>query len=518
MLINAGDNGFITKVFPIVAPDQAMIKLRLDVDYPYPSRAKSFLYVALRIKSKRGSNYLKNARVIARMIDESKVEAKAFWFFTPYTVPDQRLLKLLEPEKNEVALHVANKPYEELKTLEQETNRKVEYYTIHGTERLFAKLIWGRGFKSQATIPADFPLTSFHKFNNISLDRECFLRGYETTVKFSRDWIHSDAVLSIHPEWLFEQNKKTKRGPYYDVLKTLLEVDNDLDTLRVRKRAFIKVGNDIAEYEKDVAPTEDFLEKLTDSGVDVYTFLDRKWCCPIPNPPANWIAEDDNVGLLEIKTYDEWLQKVGKKTRNMIRKAEKEGVKIVAVEPSEELAKGIWNIYQETPIRQERAFTHYGESLDTVRGNMFAAKNNTFIGAYLGDELVGFMQILYGDNIAVVSNILSLQKHWDKALNNALLAKAVEVCAERKQRWLMYGRIGNHPSLDRFKDNNGFVKFPITRYYVALTGKGKLAIRLGLHKELKDALPEAIKNPLIPALNWVSRTKVKVKMHLRKLK
>ena len=64
----------------------------------------------------------------------------------------------------------------------------------------------------------------------------------------------------------------------------------------------------------------------------------------------------------------------------------------------------------------------------------------------------------------------------------------------------MYGRIGNHPSLDKFKDNNGFVKFPMQRYYIPLTGKGRLAIRLGLHKELKDALPESLKNPLIPAL------------------
>jgi hypothetical protein len=222
--------------------------------------------------------------------------------------------------------------------------------------------------------------------------------------------------------------------------------------------------------------------------------------------------------LLEIKTYDEWLKRVGKKTRNMIRKAEKAGVKIAVVEPSDKLAEGISKIYNETPIRQERAFTHYGEPIEVVRGNMYAAKNNTFIGAYLGEELVGFIQLLYGDNIAIVSNILSLQQHWDKALNNALLAKAVEVCAEKKQRWLMYGRIGNHPSLDRFKDNNGFVKFPIKRIYIPLSRKGRLAVKLGLHKDAKDALPEALKGFFIPLANWVSRTKIKVKMRLKRMR
>ena len=76
-----------------------MIKLRIDVDYPYPSRTKSFLCIALGIKSKNGKDYLKNARIIAKMINESQKEVMAYWFFTPYTIPDKRLLDLLEPSK-----------------------------------------------------------------------------------------------------------------------------------------------------------------------------------------------------------------------------------------------------------------------------------------------------------------------------------------------------------------------------------------------------------------------------------
>jgi len=496
-----------------------MIKLRFDVDYPFPSRAKSFLYIALRVKHSKSKDYLKNARVIARMINESQVEVRSYWFFTPFTIPDKRLLELLNSKKHEVALHVANNPFMEWKTLERETGRSVHYYTIHGTQRFLARLLWGRKrSQGQAEIPPDFPLTSFHSPQTVSLDKERFRFGLETSFQYTKEWVQADYILEFHPEWLFGVTKKGERGPYYDLLKRILYVDKDMDTLRVKKRGFVKVGSDIQEYEKNMSPTPYFLEKLADRDVDIYTFLDRKWCCPIQNPPSSWVAEDDNVGLLEIKTYDEWWQKIGKKTRNMVRKAEKAGVKIAVVEPTDKLAEGIWRIYNETPIRQGRAFTHYGESLELVRANMYEAKNNSFIGAYLGEELVGFIQILYGDEIAVISNILSLQAHWDKGLNNALLAKAVEVCAGRGQRWLMYGRIGNHPSLDTFKENNGFVKFPITRYYIPLTGRGRLAVRLGLHRELKDSLPQFLKGPLIPATNWVSRTKVKVKMRLRKLK
>jgi len=213
------------------------------------------------------------------------------------------------------------------------------------------------------------------------------------------------------------------------------------------------------------------------------------------------------MGMLEVTTFDEWLTAVGKKTRNMIRRAEKSGVKVKVVELNDKLVEGIWKIYNETPIRQGRAFPHFGESLKSVGDNMALAEKVTFIGAYLDEELVGFIQIVYGDQIAIISQILSLQKHWDKALNNALLAKAVEVCATNDNRWLMYGRIGNHPSLDRFKENNGFKKYPIKRYYVPLTLKGKLSIRLGLHRDLKDILPQWLKGPLIPVFSWVSRNK-----------
>ena len=195
----------------------------------------------------------------------------------------------------------------------------------------------------------------------------------------------------------------------------------------------------------------------------------------------------------------------------MVRRAEKKGVNVTVVEPNEKFAEGVWKIYNETPIRQERAFLHYGEPTEAVKGNVLGAQKSTFIGAYLQEELVGFIQILYGDDVVIIAQILSMQKHWDKALNNALIAKAVEVCASNGNRWLMYGRIGNHPSLDKFKESNGFVKFAITRYYVPLTQRGRRVIRLGLYRDFKDALPESIKYPLIPVLNWISRSRVRLR-------
>jgi hypothetical protein len=219
---------------------------------------------------------------------------------------------------------------------------------------------------------------------------------------------------------------------------------------------------------------------------------------------------EDNIGLLAVRKYDEWLTLIGKKTRNMVRKAEKSGVKTDIVEPSERLAEGIWRIYNETPIRQERAFPHFGIPIEHVKAMVKAEPGATFIGASLGDELIGFIQIVYGGSTAVIQQILSLQKHSDKAVNNALIAKAVQVCADRNVEWLMYGRIGNHPSLDRFKENNGFKEFVFPRYYITLTRRGRIATALGLQKDLKDSLPSVLKIPLLPIFNWISRTKQQI--------
>jgi hypothetical protein len=497
-----------------MAHEETMIKLRIDVDYPYPSRVKSFLSTGLNLKI--GKDYLKNSKIIAKMINETRKEVKAYWFFTPHTTPDRELLEMLNSERHEVALHVANNPYAEWKRLEKTTGRKINYYTVHGTARLLARLMWRRKlWEEKAPIPTGFPLKSFYDFPTVDLDWWCYSNSTAQAVKMAEDSIARGEVLHVHPEWLFQRGKLNHRGPYYETLKSILEVDEELKTLVVRKKGFARISNDGRYSLEKHLSSPRFIEKLADRGIDIFTFIERKWYYPIPKPLSGWVKTKDNIALLQVSSYDEWWRNVGKKTRNMVRKAEKSGVKTEVVEPSEKLAEGIWKIYNETPIRQERAFPYYGISLQTVTRNVLSVQNCTFIGAFLQGKLVGFIELDYGDKIAVMSQILSLQEHSDKAVNNALIAKAVEVCAARQIGWIMYGRIGNHPSLDRFKESNGFAKETLNRYYVPVTKKGSIALKLGLHRELKDSLPQAIKYRLIPFYNWVSRTKMRVRLRFR---
>ena len=492
------------------------VKLRLDVDYAYPSRQKSFFCTILGIRG--GKSYLENSKIIARMINESNKKVKAYWFFTPTTIPDKELLELLNEEKHEVALHVITKPWQELKHLERVTDRRINYYTVHGTQRLFARWMWGRRLtEARIEVPADFPLTSFYLFPTESIDVSGYKLPSEQVLQKAEEFIARGYILHSHPEWLFRRGTINKRGPFYSVLKKILDVDEDLDELVIRKKVFFKKGRkiDVEEYKQDFIPQTAFLAKLAERGTDIFTFIERTWVSSIPKPEASWIKTEDNIALQRITTFADWLALVGKKTRNIIRKAEKSGVRTEIVLPTQKLAEDILRIYNETPVRQGRAFPHFGITLEQVKRIVLSAGEDSFIGAFIDDEFVGFVQLGYGDKTGIIQQILSLQQQSDKAVNNALIAKVVQVCIFRNVEWLMYGRMGNHPSLDRFKENNGFTKFTFPRFYIALSKRGRFAIALGIHRDLKDSLPTAVKSPLFPIFSWISRNKQRLKLWLR---
>jgi hypothetical protein len=290
------------------------------------------------------------------------------------------------------------------------------------------------------------------------------------------------------------------------------ERELELESIKITTRFSVRIARDHREYERSVVPSAELLQKLGEMGTDVFTFVERRWCYEIRNPKNSWVKVDDNVALLHLRSYDEWWKNIGKKTRNMIRKAGKKRIRTNVAEPNEKLAEGIWRIYNEAPIRQERHFQLFGTTSHQVKTTLRSARNCTYIGAYFQDELAGFIRLVQGDNITIISQILSLKKHWNKAVNNALIAKAIEVCASKCVKWMMYGRMGDfsHSSLDNFKQSNGFSRFKLTRYYIPLTRKGTLAIKLGLREEIADMLPPSIKYGLIPIYNWFSRNGISV--------
>jgi len=89
---------------------------------------------------------------------------------------------------------------------------------------------------------------------------------------------------------------------------------------------------------------------------------------------------------------------------------------------------------------------------------------------------------------AVTGQVISKISHRDKGTNNFMMAKAVELCAREGIPYLVYLSWGAG-SLSEFKRRNGFEKVGLPRYYVPLTAKGRLALRLGVHKGMVNLIP-----------------------------
>jgi len=236
--------------------------------------------------------------------------------------------------------------------------------------------------------------------------------------------------------------------------------------------------------------------KQSGTRVDLLTFTQQ---LPDVTPRYDYPLEWDNLAALPVSTFDDWwTRQINGKTRNMVRRAEK--VLTVREVPFDDaLVRGIQAIYNECPIRQGRPFWHYGKDLETVRrDNGTFLDRSVFIGVFLDASLIGFAKLVSDreGRQAALMQILSMIRHRDKSPTNALVAQAVRSCAGRGIEFLVYSQFAygrkERDGLSDFKEHNGFRRIDLPRYYVPLTAVGRLALRLRLHRDAADRLPESV--------------------------
>jgi hypothetical protein len=246
---------------------------------------------------------------------------------------------------------------------------------------------------------------------------------------------------------------------------------------------------------------ESFVSQLKESGLmaDVFTFAQK---LPDTVPKYSYQMEWDNLAVIPITTFSDWWDKrVESSVRRAVRKAAKLGLVVKVAEFDDEFVKGIVGINNETPIRQGRAFWHYQKGFEAVKEeNSTYAERNGFLGAYYEDELVGFIRLIYVNKEASIIQVLSKTKHFEKRPTNALIAKAVEMCEQKGISYLTYcNYVYNDPesSLTEFKRRNGFEQVLVPRYYVPLTQKGRVALKLGLHHGITRLIPRPLFKQLL---------------------
>jgi hypothetical protein len=267
--------------------------------------------------------------------------------------------------------------------------------------------------------------------------------------------------------------------------------------MQVRGR-LIRIARLAAEKYDFLDDPEAALQALRRSGtrVDLLTFTQQ---LPDVTPRFDYPLEWDNLAALPVSTFDQWwTRQINGKTRNMVRRAEK-ALTVREVPFDDELVRGIHTIYNETPIRQGRPFWHYGKDLEIVRReNGTFLQRSVFIGVFLDSTLVGFAKLVSDGEgrQAGLMQILSMIRHRDKAPTNALIAQAVRSCAQREIKFLVYSQFAygrkERDGLSDFKEHNGFLRMDLPRYYVPLTALGRLALRLRLHRDVIDHVPEPV--------------------------
>ena len=265
----------------------------------------------------------------------------------------------------------------------------------------------------------------------------------------------------------------------------------------VLNREFINTVSLEDEWFEDLENPQaviNLLKTLPTPKTDIFTFWQR-----IPNtkPQFNYPLEWEDLAVLPISTFDHWWNKqIKSRVRSLIRKTEKDGVIIKETDFNDEFVRGMTAIFNESPVRQGRKFWHYGKDFETVKQQFSRYLfREQMVGAYYQGEMIGFMMLCDAGKFSLTGQIIASLNHRDKSINNALIAKAVEICAAKKQDFLVYYFWGDD-SLSEFKRRCGFEKISVPRYYVPLTLKGKLALKLGAHRGWKKMLPDSIKKPL----------------------
>jgi hypothetical protein len=250
------------------------------------------------------------------------------------------------------------------------------------------------------------------------------------------------------------------------------------------------------EWYDDVMDPKAVIAALRESrtGVDIFAFWQR---LPDAEPRYDFYKEWEIIAALPVTSFDHWRNKqIKSNTRNHLRKAEKSSVEVRETIYDDAFVRGMTDIFNETPIRQGRRFWHYGKDFETVKQQFSRYLfREDLIGAYYHDQLIGFVMLGNAGRYAVLGQIISKIEHRDKAVNNALIAKAVEVCERKGFPYLVYVQWGGG-SLADFKRQNGFEEIRIPRYYIPLTARGRLILRLRLHRGWKEALPHSLKNRL----------------------
>jgi hypothetical protein len=235
-------------------------------------------------------------------------------------------------------------------------------------------------------------------------------------------------------------------------------------------------------------------QRSADLQADILSFVQKP---PAIHRKYQFPVEWDSVAAVCLTSFQEWWDGLPQETRKNVRRAQKRGVVVQVRTLDDALIRDLQILNNDSPVRQGKVFTHYGKTIDQVKKDQAAFLDRCdYICAYHEKELIGVVKLIYRGEVASILTFLPKASHHDKRPANAIMAKAVELCEQKGIHYLTFGKFnyGNkhHTPLREFKIRNGFGEIRVPHYYVPLTVKGAISVRLKLHRGLLGLLPHGV--------------------------
>jgi hypothetical protein len=235
-------------------------------------------------------------------------------------------------------------------------------------------------------------------------------------------------------------------------------------------------------------------QRSADLQADILSFAQKP---PDIHRKYQFPVEWDSVAAVCLTSFQEWWDGLPQETRKNVRRAQKRGVVVQVRTLDDALIRDLQILNNDSPVRQGKVFTHYGKTIDQVKKDQAAFLDRCdYICAYHEKELIGVVKLIYRGEVASILTFLPKASHHDKRPANAIMAKAVELCEQKGIHYLTFGKFnyGNkhHTPLREFKIRNGFGEIRVPHYYVPLTVKGAISVRLKLHRGLLGLLPHGV--------------------------
>ena len=281
-----------------------------------------------------------------------------------------------------------------------------------------------------------------------------------------------------------------------------LKVGNETVVVTGRWIRMAEIHNEEWLAQEPVIRAGSFIPELKrlNAGADCFTF--SQTACN-PNPGYKHYMEWDNAAAISTKSFADWWEKdLPQVTRKNVRRSQKRGVVVREMKLDGDTISRIHRLYNQIQVKQGTQFAHFGKDLETVRRELSTfPERSEFLGAFHEDELIGFVKLIYMQNAAGIMHLVSRDEDYDKRPANALIAKAVQVCEAKGLTYLTYGKYtyGNKTRnpLTEFKRRMGFKKIEFPRYYIPLNLRGRIILRLRLHRGMLGLLPAGVINLLL---------------------